>query len=284
MKISVTSYSFHALFRAGKMTQADVPQKAHDLGFDGVEFTDLAGETFEEQSRLAEEIRRRADALGMPIVCYAVSANLYQPTKEASDAEVERICRKVDLAHLLGAPVMRHDMTFSLGKRGDAASFDRMLPTMAENARRITEYAAAKGIVTVTENHGTVSQDSDRIERLYNAVAHDNFGLLVDIGNFACADEDSFRAVGRLAPYARHVHAKDFAPAVTDGFLTRGGRRIRGTVIGEGIVPVEACLRALLHAGYDGYITVEYEGSEDALAGIARGKANLEALLKRAVQ
>lgn len=280
MKLSVTSYSFSQLLRAGKMTQADVPQAAHELGFDGVEFTDLDGQTYDEQCRLADTIRENAEALGIPVVCYAVSANMYQPTKEASDAEVERICRKVDLAKRLGAPRMRHDMTFALGKSGDAVSFDRMLPVMAENTRRITEYAAEQGIVTLTENHGTVSQDSDRIERLYNAVAHENFGLLLDVGNFACADEDSFRAVGRLAPYARHVHAKDFAPAVSDGFLTRGGRRIRGTVIGEGMIPIAPCLGALLHAGYDGYVTVEYEGSEDALTAIARGKANLEALLK----
>lgn len=279
MKISVTSYSFSRLFREGKMTQADVPQKAHELGFDGVEFTDLDGKTYEEQCALADRIRESADRYGMPIVCYAVSANMYQPTKEASDAEVLRICRKVDLAKRLGAPVMRHDMTFSLGKSGDAVSFDRMLPVMAENTRRVTEYAATQGIVTVTENHGTVSQDSDRIERLYNAVAHDNFGLLLDLGNFVCADEDPFRAVGRLAPYARHAHAKDFAPAVSDGFLTRGGRRIRGTVIGEGIVPIAACLGALVHAGYDGYLTVEYEGSEDPLAAIARGRANLRTFL-----
>ena len=263
------------------MTQADCVRAAHDLGFDGVEFTDLAGETYEEQRHLAEKIRESAEALGMPVVCYAVSANMYQSTKEASDAEVERICRKVDLAKTLGAPLMRHDMTFSLGRSGDAVSFDRMLPTMAENTRRIAGYAEEQGIVTLTENHGTVSQDSDRIERLWNAVAHENFGLLLDIGNFACADEDSFRAVAKLAPYARHVHAKDFAPAVTDGFLTRGGRRIRGTVIGEGMIPIAPCLGALVHAGYDGYITVEYEGTEDALTAIARGKANLEALLAR---
>ena len=282
MKISVTTYSFWQLINAGKMTQADCVRVAHEMGFDGIEFTDIAGDTFEEQCRLAKKIRADADALGMPIVSYAISACMYQPTKEASDAEVERVCRKVDIAKILGAPAMRHDMTFALGKSGDAVSFDRMLPTMAENTRRITEYAEKQGIVTMTENHGMISQDSERVERIWNAVAHDNFKLLIDIGNFACADEDSFLAVARLAPYARHVHAKDFAPAVTDGFMTRGGRRIRGAVIGEGFIPVVPCLRALMHAGYDGYITVEYEGSEDPLAAIARGKANLEALLKQA--
>lgn len=282
MKYSVTTYSFHSYLQKGEMTLFDCVRAAKEMGFDAIEFTDLPGETQEERCRLAKELRALCDELSLPVACYAVGAMTYQETQEASDAEVERLCRQIDVAKLLGAPVMRHDMTFRLGKSGNARSFDLMLPTMAENTRRVAEYAAAQGIHTVTENHGTVSQDSERIERLFAAVGHENFGVLVDMGNFLCADEDSFHAVSRLAPYALHVHAKDFAPAVSDGFLTRGGRRIRGTVIGEGVIPLRACLRALLHAGYDGYITVEYEGSEEAKTGISRGLANLKKLVSTA--
>lgn len=57
---------------------------------------------------------------------------------------------------------------------------------------------------------GFFAQDSDRIEKLVTGVANPNFGLLVDIGNFACADDPSDKAVGRVAKYAKHVHAKDF--------------------------------------------------------------------------
>lgn len=282
MKYSVTTYSFHSYLQKGEMDLFDCVRSAHELGFDAIEFTDLPGETQEERCKLAKELRSLCDELSLPVACYAVGAMMYQETKEAPDAEVERVCRQLDVAKLLGAPVMRHDMTFRLGDTGRARSFDLMLPTMAENARRVTEYAAGLGIRTVTENHGTVSQDSERIERLFAAIGHDNFGVLIDMGNFLCADEDSFHAVNRLAPYALHVHAKDFAPAVSDGFLTRGGRRIRGTVIGEGVIPLKLCLRALLHAGYDGYITVEYEGSEEARRGIARGLSNLKKLVATA--
>ena len=62
----------------------------------------------------------------------------------------------------------------------------------------------------MTENHGFFSQDSCRVEKLYTAVNHPNFGLLCDIGNFVCADEDPAKAVARVAPYTRYVHAKDF--------------------------------------------------------------------------
>jgi sugar phosphate isomerase/epimerase len=36
----------------------------------------------------------------------------------------------------------------------------------------------------------------------------------------------------------------------------------------------------LKRAGYDGYLTVEYEGAEDCIAGIARGKNNLEQFIR----
>jgi sugar phosphate isomerase/epimerase len=149
----------------------------------------------------------------------------------------------------------------------------------------LTEIAAEMGIKTCTENHGFISQDSDRIERLHAAVAHDNFGLLIDIGNFICADEDSAIAVSRLANNAIHVHAKDFykrtfleGPA--DGyFATRGMNYVKGAVIGDGVIPVKQCISILKNAGYDGYVTIEFEGDCDCLEGIRRGKEYLEKII-----
>ena len=136
---------------------------------------------YEEQLALAAQMRAEAERLGIEINAYTIGANLYHDTAEASDAEVERLMRQLDVAKQLGATVMRHDVCYRLGTSGNARSFDLMLPTIAANARRVTEYAAALGIRTCSENHGFISQDSYRVERLFNAVAHDNFGLLVDI-------------------------------------------------------------------------------------------------------
>ncbi len=66
---------------------------------------------------------------------------------------------------------------------------DRLnFPIIAKNAREISDYAASKGIRTCSENHSFVGQDNDRLEALLNAVDHENYGLLVDMGNFVCAD------------------------------------------------------------------------------------------------
>jgi sugar phosphate isomerase/epimerase len=138
----------------------------------------------------------------------------------------------------------------------------------------------------MTENHGFFSQDSDRVELLVNTVASDNFGLLVDIGNFLCADENPSVAVGRCAPYAFYVHAKDFivkSGADTNPgksfFVSRGGNFLRGTVIGHGIVPVASCITALKKVGYDGVLSLEFEGPEDTEYALKNGLTYLKKLI-----
>ena len=280
MKISVSSYSFQQYIRAGEMTQFDCVAKAKELGFDGIEFIDLAGENLEEQKELAQKLREEADRVGIEINAYSINARLYKDTQEEMDAEVERLKGQLEVAKILGVPVMRHDVCWGLGKTGNARSFDLMLPTIAENIRKVAEYAETLGIKTCSENHGMIVQDSDRMERLFNAVNHDNYGLLVDMGNFLCVDENPVTAVSRVAPYAIHAHTKDMLvkdhPFPGYRMMSRGGNYLMFTAVGEGDVPVEQCLRILKKAGYDGYISIEFEGKEDCIEGISKGLKNLK--------
>ncbi len=292
MKPSVSSYSFQQLIRNGKITQADTVEAAAELGFAGIELIDLSPvpqASFSEQLAYAAQIRERAQRCGIEIVAYTIGANLYRGSAEADAEEVERICRQLDIAAELGAPLLRHDVCYSERVGDKIIGFSRMLPILAENARKITTYAKALGIRTCTENHGLIAQDIDRVEALWQTVADENYGLLIDVGNFACVDEDSVKAVSRLAPYAFHVHAKDFRiypygsepPADAKPFRSRSCNLLCGCTIGEGDIPVEQSLAILKHAGYDGYVTIEYEGSEDCMAGISRGLQNLRSMFDR---
>lgn len=285
MKISVSSYSFQQYIRKGLMTQLDCVAKAKEMGFDAIEFIDIDGKgDLELQKENARKLRAEADRVGITINAYTIGACLYQDTRAAMDAEVERLKGQLEIAQILGTKVMRHDVCYTLGKTGASRSFDLMLPFIAENARRITEYAQTLGIKTCTENHGYIAQDSDRVERLFNAVNHDNYGLLVDMGNFVCVDEEPSRAVSRVAPYAIHVHIKDMLvreqPTGNCKNMTRGGNYFCGTVVGEGDVPVKKCLKILKRAGYDDFVSLEYEGAEDCITGIARGLANVKTMLE----
>ena len=285
MKLSVSSYSFQQYIGAGKLTQLSCIEKAKEMGFEAIEFTGLNGDTLDAQKEYAKQLRAEADRLGMTINAYTIGASLYYEDPAESEAEVNRLKGQLEVAKILGAEVMRHDVCWQLGKRGSARSFDLMLPTIAANARAVTEYAQTLGIQTCSENHGFIAQDSDRLERLFNAVNHDNYGLLVDMGNFLCVDEDPVLAVSRVAPYAIHVHAKDMLvtdkPFGPSNIVTRGCNYLTCTAIGEGNVPVEQCLRILKKAGYNGFVSIEYEGREDCIEGITKGQVLLNQIFAK---
>lgn len=276
MKASVSTYSF------GKYRELGVEgliAKAKEMGFAGIEFLNKDIRDVEH----AKTLREIAAQEGIEIVALCVSADFI---KNGIDTEVERLKGLVDIAAALGAPMMRHDITAG-DKSGVKVgiSYDAMLEKLADAVRRVTEYAAERGVRTLTENHGYFSQDAARVEKLINVVGHENFGALVDVGNFMCADEDPWKSVGIMAPYAYHVHVKDFflksgmEPDPGKGwFRTRGGDYLRGTIIGHGDARVGQSLYVLKKSGYDGYISIEFEGMEDPLVGIELGLQNLIAL------
>lgn len=285
MKIGVSSYSYQQLINSGKETQLSIMKLAKESGFDGIEFTDLSAPDGMSEADYASLIREESEKLSLPVIAYTVGANLLG--ENGLDAEVERVCKKVDIAHILGAEKMRHDAAWSMPESMKTyAGFEQVLPVLADGCRKITDYAEAKGITTMIENHGFFCQDSDRVEKIICAAASPNFGALIDIGNFCCADEDSTKAVGNLARYAKHVHAKDFHIKSGNGlnpgkgfFKSRGGNYLRGSIIGHGDIPVFQCLSILKASGYDGFVSVEFEGMENCLDGISVGFENLRSML-----
>lgn len=288
MRLSVSSYSYER----SKISDVECIRRAAETGFEGIEFVEiLEGQDVSLADKLAyaESLRREAEACGLVIPAYAIGANLYRGDPEADRAEVERLKDQVRIAAALGAPVMRHDAVGSELVGDRVVSFDRMLPTIADNARAVTEFAATLGVKTCTENHGRLVQDIDRMEKLYNAVGHENYGLLIDMGNFACADVPSAAAVSRLAPYAVHVHVKDmkivpFGEPYEEGcvrILSRAANNLLLCTVGEGDIPVEQCLAILKKAkpAYDGWVSLEYEGRKDCLVEIPKCYAEIRKYL-----
>ena len=101
------------------MTQSDCVEKAHELGFDAVEFTDIAGENYDEQLKKRKRYpRERADKIGIEINAYTIGACLYNKTEDENKAEIERLKNQLDIAKILGAKVMRHDVCYKLEKSG----------------------------------------------------------------------------------------------------------------------------------------------------------------------
>lgn len=284
MKIGISSYSFQQYISQNKLNQLSCIEKSKELGFDAIEFTELTPHDGSSKKDYAKKIAEEANKHGIEITCYAVGANLVCETEEEYNNQIATLKERLDEAAILGVKLFRHDATFDLK---NTRSFDLAIPQLVKGIREVTEYAKSLGIKTMIENHGLICQDSDRVERLFNAVDHENFGLLVDMGNFTCVDENPALAVSRLARYAFHAHAKDMLMLPFDGniqtegyFNTRACNKLKGTIIGQGIVPVKQCIAILKAQGYDGTLSIEYEGSDDCIVGIEKGFKNLKSYIE----
>ncbi|MBQ6645493.1 MAG: sugar phosphate isomerase/epimerase [Clostridia bacterium] len=282
MKIAVSSYSFSQAMNDGRMSIMDVIPKARELGYEGVEIV-RGGQSDEEMRSLARELKTQSDGEGIPIIAYMVGADFL---KNGLDKQVDILKREAEVASLLNVKRMRHDSTAGMDANGKKYTVEEALPIVAEGYRRVTEFAAGLGIHTMIENHGYFFQHSERVKKLVETVNHPNFGWLVDMGNFMCADQDSVEAVTMAAPMAVHAHAKDFhfkkkgqyVPS-QGWFGTAGGNSLRGAIIGHGVVDVPKCLGILRAAGYDKWLSVEFEGMEDCLQALSYDIKNLKEML-----
>lgn len=277
MKFGVSTYSFGAWLKENGM-EATL-DKIKEYGGEVVDFT-FRSDDHNADLETAKQYHGYMDKIGLEGACYCIPANFLDPDTEAT---VDMLMKRADVAKALGCAAMRFDISngFPAGTKGDIG-YDRCISIAAPLIRRVADYCASIGVVACTENHGHFSQGALRVEKMINTVNHENFGALVDVGNFMCFDEDCPRSVGILAKHAVHTHAKDmyFRSGDLDHpgegwWVTSAGNLIKGTIIGYGNAKVKQSLRVLKRAGYDGTMSIEFEGAENPLDGVRIGLANL---------
>lgn len=283
MKVGLSTYSLVRLIRGGEMTPTEAIRWIADNGGEHVEIVpfgfDLVG-----NDELVEDMRKTAEDVGIELSNYAILANLIQYDEDIYEEEIDRVCTHVDIANKLGVKLMRHDVSaFSREPEENVISnFRRDFPKMVEACTIIADYADQYGITTTVENHGFYVNGSDRVQALIEAVDRPNFKSTLDVGNFLCVDEDPLVGIKKNLPYTVMVHFKDFyvRPAHRDPgkgawFRSNHGNYLRGAIVGQGDIDVWQAMKMIKDAGYDGYISIEFEGMEDCKEGSKIGMDNV---------
>ena len=285
MKSCISLYSYWPLVMAKKMTHYQVIDTIKSLGIDAVEIQifDPAVPKDMTMGEYAKALCNYAREIGLEVPIFTVDSKIYCPDPEQ---ELAHLCSLVDVAAELGIPLMRFDIAYKFLGNESTKSPKKIIDTIVPYIRRLADYAEERGVKVCSENHGRIMQDSYRMEELFYQVDHKNYGLLCDIGNFGGADEDCAQAVSRLLPHICFVHAKDSftrSGMIYDpgrGFnRTRGGSFRRSTIFGHGDVPTYQILTAIKKSGYDGYVSIEFEGIEETKMAVEIGAENLKRML-----
>ncbi|WP_282935981.1 TIM barrel protein [Paenibacillus sp. RC67] len=167
---------------------------AKEAGFDAVDVTSyyipgydnhtMPTKSDEEILEYAKAIKSYCEELGIDISGTGVQNDFADPNPARRALDLERIKYWIDVAAVMGAPVMR---VFSglvprdiLKSDWETIAKDRIAPALRECA----EYGSDKGVRIGLQNHGDMTATVDQIIRILQWVDHPNIGIINDTGYF----------------------------------------------------------------------------------------------------
>ncbi|MBW7458158.1 sugar phosphate isomerase/epimerase family protein [Paenibacillus sepulcri] len=266
MKTSLSVWSCHKYLFDKSWTNADFIDFAASTGAQGVELLSV----FWNEETDIPAVRDALARTGIQLACFGACNNLVQTDAAAREAQVQDILRSVDMAVEFGARVVR---VFAGDKR-DGISYEQAKGWIVDGLKQGADYAESKGVTLCLENHGIFAGRGDQVVELIEAVGSSALRSTFDMGNFLLVDEQPVEALNQVTAYIHHVHAKDFrkvGPEETEGvYRSIAGDPYVGTVPTEGDVPAAVLVGKLAETGYDGWLSVEYEGLEEQRSGSER--------------
>lgn len=219
-----------------------------------------------------EEIVARLERHSLRLVGGFLPVVLHDPAEhEASVAAAHRIGALFEAA---GASFLVSAVVVDLDWSPPGPLSNVQWRAVVTGLARLDEVAADHGLTHVAHPHwGTLLEQREDVERL---VEESEVLLCLDTGHLVLGGTDPVWLAGAARARIGHVHLKDVAKDVAHG-LRAGELTLVAAVqsglfrpLGEGEAPIAETLRALEHAGYEGWYVLEQDcalPSADILPG-----------------
>ena len=278
MKLSLSMYSCVRAVRAGQLDLMGFVDYAATQDVAGVELLDIF---WTDAEREIPQVKRRIADAGLEVAVFSISNDFIQPEASARAGELADLKRGVDIALELGVDRLR---VFS-GSAREGVTQEQGNAWILEGLSAGAAYGESRGVTLALENHGRFAGRSDQVRGIIEKIDSPALRVNFDTGNFLPVGQDPVAAARELAELVVLVHLKDIRYAGDNEpshvFPDPSGRLLTGSVIGDGLVDLPGVMAALREAGYDGWLSLEFEGSEDPLAaGVPRSRATARALLE----
>jgi len=252
MKLGSSSWSFHRTFAAGQMDQFSwLEFCAKDLQLDGVEL--LAPHFPNTEPAYLKDLKKYCADLGLTISCASASNHFTGHYHEAME-NVELVKKWVDIAHVLGAPILR-----IFAGSGEEMSKTVIYDQTVQCLQKVTMYAEHTGVVLGLENHGGTS--AQQVLALLKDVQSSWLKLTLDTGNFPSAP---YKSIEQCLPHSVILHAKLYE-------LDKEGCEVR--------LNYNTIMKALRKQKFNGFLSIEFEGEAEELKFMPKGVAYLRRLM-----
>lgn len=282
IKLSLAQWSIHKMILEEGADPYTFAEKASEWGFEGLEYVsalyykELQAANFSEEAmnNWVEKSKAESEKYGLKNLLIMVDGqgDIAVPDEAKRTEAVENHYKWVDAAAALGCHSIRVNLNGSMEP-------EVWMPASVAGLKQLATYAKDKNINIIVENHGGPSSNAQMLAEVMDKVGMDNCGTLPDFGNFCikreegdyysskCLEEyDRYKGTKELMPYAKGVSAKSYS-------FDEEGNETR--------VDYPRIMEIVLDAGYEGFVGVEYEGSElSEEEGILATKKLLERVLE----
>lgn len=268
--IGVSTYSFWRFNGPKEETPIEMCiEKAAAMGFDGIEL--LLVQMTSEENNYLQALKKQAFHAGLDLMGFSTHQGFVYPEKEKRQEEVDKTIRQIELAYTLGIPTMR----LNTGRWGTSANFDELMANKGiepvlegytedegfkwaiDSIEQCIPVAEKCGVLLGLENHWGLGRTAEGVLRIVNAIDSPWLKVTMDTGNFF---DDRQAQLEMLAPHTILVQAKTYYG---------GGKWYELDIDNKAI-------GALLRAHhYKGYISLEFEGMEDADTAIPKSLEDL---------
>jgi hydroxypyruvate isomerase len=266
MNVSLSMWSVHKYWYDGTWNVVDFINFVGTTKANGVELLDIFWKNQEEELPLVDTALKEYN---LSVPCYAVSNNFVSDDPEYREKQLQDVKDGVDMAAYFGAKVVR---VFSGNVDGNIP-FEDGMAYIIEGLEKAARYAESKNITLCLENHGQFAGRSDQVLHIIQMINSPALRSTFDAGNFLLVDQNPTHAIIELKNVVQHFHIKDFVK-VNDSrdqtLKSLKGNYYLGKVAGDGEVDLPFIIESLKSAGYDGWYTVEFEGTEEQKEGSIR--------------
>lgn len=198
MKFTVASYSFHGLFKEGKMDVFGYLESAkYRYHLQAADIWNIMLANYEED--YLHKVREALDERELYLANLCVDgAEVWNPDAEVRERLYQNARRNLRAAEILGARTVRIDMG---GRELDMT--DEQFAYTVQRYREYAQFGHDSGFKVGPENHWGASRVPENIRKVHDAVDHPSFGILLHFENWDVDKENGDRL---CAPYAFHTH------------------------------------------------------------------------------
>lgn len=237
------------------MTVQDTFQMAADTGIQKVDLRWVS-------KKSVPEYRDAMKATGVTVCCYISAISFFAKEKAIRKA----LEREMAIAAGLGAElfmIVPYSM-FIDPIKAKRMGCSRVLERMVQGFRLAVEKGEAYGLRVCFE---TTPDERIRLSGTedcrYVLDRVPGLGLAFDTANMLPHGDDPLESYEALKDRIVHVHLKDVAlvndkPSLFEPEVAADGRLMRGTVFGQGVIPVKEIYDRMRADGYTGTFAIEY--------------------------